>query len=58
MEEQAVPVAAPTPLVEDAPVAAPVMETPVAAEEPAVEEKPSVTDDDWDILERIFNKKR
>ncbi len=58
VEEQAAPVAAPTPLVEDAPVAAPVEETPVAAEAPAVEEKPSVTDDDWDILERIFNKKR
>ena len=58
VEEQAAPVAAPTPLVEDAPVAAPVMETPVAAEKPTVEEKPSVTDDDWDILERIFNKKR
>ena len=61
VEEQAVPVAAPiaapTPLAEDAPVAEPVVETPVAAEEVA-EEKPSVTDDDWDILERIFNKKR
>ena len=62
VEEQtapvAAPVAAPTPLAEDAPIAASAVETPVAAEEPAVEEKPSVTDDDWDILERIFNKKR
>ena len=62
VEEQtapvAAPVAAPTPLTEDAPIAASAVETPVAAEEPAVEEKPSVTDDDWDILERIFNKKR
>jgi len=58
VEEQAAPVAAPTPLAEDEPIAAPVMETPAVAEEPAAEEKPSVTDDDWDILERIFNKKR
>jgi len=59
VEEQtapASPVAAPTPLTEDAP-AAETVQAPVA-EEPAVEEKPSVTDDDWDILERIFNKKR
>ena len=38
-----------------APAAAPVMETPVA---PPVVEKPTVSDDDWDILERIFSKKR
>ena len=59
VEEQtapASPVAAPTPLTEDAP-AAETVQAPVA-EAPAVEEKPSVTDDDWDILERIFNKKR
>ena len=57
VEEQAAvfaPVAAPVPLTEEAPAA----EAPVAVEEPVVEEKPSVTDDDWDILERIFNKKR
>ena len=58
VEEQAAPVAAPAPLAEDEPVAAPVVETPATAEEPAAEEKSSVTDDDWDILERIFNKKR
>jgi len=59
VEEQAAPtVAAPTPLVEDEPVAAPAAEVSAAAETPVVEEKPSVTDDDWDILERIFNKKR
>ena len=58
VEEQAAPVAAPAPLAEDEPVAAPVVETPAVAEEPAAEEKSSVTDDDWDILERIFNKKR
>ena len=44
----------PVPLTEDAPA----VEAPVAAEAPVAEEKPSVTDDDWDILERIFNKKR
>ena len=38
-----------------APAAAPVAEAPVA---PPVVEKPSVSDDDWDILERIFSKKR
>ena len=30
----------------------------VTAEAPKAEEKPSVSDDDWDILERIFSKKR
>ena len=30
----------------------------VTAEVPKAEEKPSVSDDDWDILERIFSKKR
>ena len=30
----------------------------VTAEAPKTEEKPSVSDDDWDILERIFSKKR
>ena len=54
----AVPVA-PMPLTEETPVvAAPVVAEPVAEPAPAAEEKPSVTDDDWDILERIFNKKR
>jgi len=62
VEEQAAPaaapVAAPIPLVEDAPaVAVPEVETPVAAQAAPVEEKPSVSDDDWDILERIFNRK-
>ena len=32
------------------------VQTPVEA--PKAEEKPPVTDDDWDILERIFSKKR
>ena len=35
--------------------AAPQAETPIPAPEP---EKPTVSDDDWDILERIFSKKR
>ena len=35
--------------------AAPQAETPAPAPEP---EKPTVSDDDWDILERIFSKKR
>ena len=30
----------------------------VTAEAPKAEEKPPVSDDDWDILERIFSKKR
>ena len=30
----------------------------VKKEAPKVEEKPPVSDDDWDILERIFSKKR
>ena len=47
VEEQAAPVEAPAPLTEEAP----------AAEEPAAEEKPSVTDEDWDILQKIFNKR-
>ena len=51
-------VAAPTPIpvAPAAPVAAQEAAQPVAA--PQVEEKPSVSDDDWDILERIFSKKR
>ena len=58
VEEQAAPVAAPVPLVEDAPAAVE-SEQPVAAQQPAAEEeKASITDDDWDILERIFNRKR
>ena len=58
VEEQAAPVAAPVPLVEDAPAAVK-SEQPVAAQQPAAEEeKASITDDDWDILERIFNRKR
>ena len=36
--------------------AAPVAEAPAAAE--PVAEKPTVTDEDWDILERIFSKKK
>ena len=59
-EQVAAPTAAPVaplPLTEEVPAAAPVAET-VAEPAPAAEEKPSVTDDDWDILERIFNKKR
>ena len=59
-EQVAAPTAAPVaplPLTEEVPAAAPVAE-PVAEPAPAAEEKTSVTDDDWDILERIFNKKR
>jgi len=58
VEEQAAPVAtpvaAPVPLVEEAPVA----QEPVVEEPKAEESQSTVTDDDWDILERIFNKKR
>ena len=61
-EQVAAPTAAPVapmPLTEETPVvAAPVAAEPVAEPASAVEEKSSVTDDDWDILERIFNKKR
>ena len=58
VEEQAAPVAAPVPLVEDAPAAVE-SEQPVAAQQPAAEEeKASITDDDWDILERLFNRQR
>ena len=59
VEEQVAPAApaAPLPLAEEEAPVVPAAE-PVAAEQPAVEEKPSVTDDDWDILERIFSKKR
>ena len=55
VEEQTAPV----PLTEETEIsAAPaVEETPTAEEAPAAE-KTSVSDDDWDILERIFNKKR
>ena len=59
VEEQAAPAsapAAPLPLIEE--------ETPAAAEaEPAVEQesvaegKPSVSDEDWDILQKIFNRR-
>ena len=54
----AAPVAAPTPIpvAPAAPVTAQETAQPVAA--PQVEGKPSVSDDDWDILERIFSKKR
>ena len=38
-------------------VVAPVEAAPAAAAEP-VAEKPTVTDEDWDILERIFSKKK
>ena len=31
---------------------------PAAQNVGTVEEKPAVSDDDWDILERIFNRKR
>jgi len=55
MEEQAAPVAAPIPLVEEV-SAAPVAESP-AQDEPAAEEKPSVSDEDWDILQKIFNRR-
>ena len=57
VEEQSAPVAAPLPLAEEETAAAPVAE-PVAETAPVAEEKPAVSDDDWDILERIFNKKR
>jgi len=55
MEEQAAPVAAPIPRVEEV-SAAPVAESP-AQDEPAAEEKPSVSDEDWDILQKIFNRR-
>ena len=50
--------AAPAAPVEEA--SAPAAETPEAAPAPAEPEapKPAVNDDDWDILERIFSKKR
>ena len=56
-EEPAV-AAAPAAPVEEA--SAPAAETPEAAPAPAEPEapKPAVNDDDWDILERIFSKKR
>ena len=64
----AAPVAAPTPIpvAPAAPVAAPVAAAPAApvaqeaapAAAPQAEEKAPVSDDDWDILERIFSKKR
>ena len=47
--------AAPAPAAPAAPVAS---QEAVQPEAPKAEEKPSVSDDDWDILERIFSKKR
>jgi len=38
--------------------AAPAAQTAQPENSGAAEEKPAVTDDDWDILERIFSKKR
>jgi len=60
VEEQAapaetVPVAAPVPLTEE-PVAAPEA-APAVEQAPVAEEKPAVSDDDWDILARIFKQK-
>ena len=54
---------APTPAAVSAPVSAPapVAAAPEAAPEPAPAPeppKPAVNDDDWDILERIFSKKK
>ncbi|MBR2934979.1 MAG: cell division protein FtsZ [Oscillospiraceae bacterium] len=61
VEEQAAPVSAPTaplPLTEDETPAAPVAEAEPAAEQaPVAEEKPSVSDEDWDILQKIFNRR-
>jgi len=44
--------------VEESAVGQPGQNRKGAAEEAAQTEKPPVSDDDWDILERIFNKKR
>ena len=59
MQEQPVfqmPVAAPAPAAEEEPVPEP---EPEPEPEPAPEPpKPAVADDDWDMLERIFNRKR
>ena len=38
--------------------AAPVAQEAAPAAAPQAEEKAPVSDDDWDILERIFSKKR
>ena len=56
--EEPAAAAAPAAPVEEA--SAPAAETPEAAPAPAEPEtpKPAVNDDDWDILERIFSKKR
>ena len=50
------PAAQPEAPVQQAPAAG--EEAPAQAEAPAKEEKSPVSDDDWDILERIFSKKR
>ena len=48
----AAPAAAPAPAVKEEPAPEP---APVPAAEPP---KPAVNDEDWDILERIFSKKK
>ena len=65
-DEAPASVPTPAPAAKEAPraPAAPVAAASVAPqsvaqpEAPAAEEKPPVSDDDWDILERIFSKKR
>ncbi|MCF2662179.1 cell division protein FtsZ [Pseudoflavonifractor phocaeensis] len=67
-DEAPAAVSAPAPAAKEAPrAAAPAAAAPAAPvasqeaaqpEAPEAEEKPSVSDDDWDILERIFSKKR
>ena len=58
-EEAAAPAAeeSSAPAVPAAPEEAPAAEQPAAPAEPEPP-KPAVNDDDWDILERIFSKKR
>ena len=66
-DEAPASVSAPAPAAKEAPrAAAPAAAAPAASavqetaqpEAPKAEDKPPVSDDDWDILERIFSKKR
>jgi len=57
-EQVAAPVAAPIPLAEDeVPAAAAPAAEPAVEQDPAAEEKSSVSDEDWDILQKIFSRR-